>query len=310
MNPNIRAAVAAMLTLGGALTLPSLAGQVNGLVGFTAGTPAKAAEVNGNFTAVKTAVDDNQTQITALAARVAALESKLTNLAALNTYLSLQTVNGQPTVRVSGANLQVVNGTGTTESVNGVGNLIVGYDESSGSFTRTGVLYEVSGASKAGSHNLVVGSAHAYSSYGGLLAGWGNSVDGFYSAVTGGVLNSASGSYASISGGARNAASAVFASVTGGRDNTAFDSYSVVTGGLLNSATGSYSVVSGGERNTASGSTATVAGGLQNRATTTWATVGGGRNNIADDQAGAISGGTSLFTNATAEWVGGPYRGQ
>ena len=34
---------------------------------FTAGTPARAAEVNANFAAVKTAVDDNHARITALA---------------------------------------------------------------------------------------------------------------------------------------------------------------------------------------------------------------------------------------------------
>jgi hypothetical protein len=310
MNPNIRAAVAALLTLGGALTLPSLAGQVNGLVGFTAGSPAKAAEVNGNFTAVKTAVDDNQAQITALAARVAALESKLTNLAALNTYLSLQTVNGQPTVRVSGANLQVVNGAGTTESVNGVGNLIVGYDEASGSFTSTGRIYEIGSAKKTGSHNVVVGAAHAYPSYGGLVAGWGNRVDGRFAVAAGGALNAAFSDYSTASGGGMNTSSAVFSSVTGGFLNTASDVYSAVAGGHSNRANGSYSVVSGGEGNSASGSAASVAGGMQNSATTTAASVGGGRNNIADDQFGAISGGTSLFTNATAEWVGGPYRGQ
>lgn len=41
----------------GALTVPST---------FDAGTPAVAAEVNGNFTAVKSAVDDNDSRITAL----------------------------------------------------------------------------------------------------------------------------------------------------------------------------------------------------------------------------------------------------
>ena len=41
----------------GSLTVPST---------FSAGTPAVAAEVNGNFTAVKTAVDDNDSRITAL----------------------------------------------------------------------------------------------------------------------------------------------------------------------------------------------------------------------------------------------------
>jgi hypothetical protein len=42
---------------------------------FSPNTTARAAEVNENFAAVQTAVDDSQSQITSLAARVAALES-------------------------------------------------------------------------------------------------------------------------------------------------------------------------------------------------------------------------------------------
>jgi len=53
-----------------ALSATLLASQVTGLMTFTSGTPARAADVNGNFTAVKTAVDDNN-------ARIAALEAKL-----------------------------------------------------------------------------------------------------------------------------------------------------------------------------------------------------------------------------------------
>src|SRR3569623_699030 len=41
------------------------AGQVNNLTTFTPNTPAKAAEVNGNFGAVKSAVDDNDARINA-----------------------------------------------------------------------------------------------------------------------------------------------------------------------------------------------------------------------------------------------------
>ncbi len=44
------------------------AGNVTLPYAFTAGTTARAAEVNANFQAVKTAVDDNQAQITALKA--------------------------------------------------------------------------------------------------------------------------------------------------------------------------------------------------------------------------------------------------
>jgi len=42
------------------------AGPVGPLTTFTAGTQAKAAEVNGNFNAVRTAVDDNAGRIGAL----------------------------------------------------------------------------------------------------------------------------------------------------------------------------------------------------------------------------------------------------
>ncbi|MBC2714107.1 MAG: hypothetical protein HGJ92_02245 [Desulfobacteraceae bacterium] len=40
------------------------AGEVTGLTTFSSGTPAVASEVNDNFTAVKTAVDDNDAAIT------------------------------------------------------------------------------------------------------------------------------------------------------------------------------------------------------------------------------------------------------
>jgi len=60
------------LTAGVLATLSAalIAGQVTGLTQFTSGSPAKAAEVNGNFAAVKTAVDDNH-------ARISTLETKL-----------------------------------------------------------------------------------------------------------------------------------------------------------------------------------------------------------------------------------------
>jgi len=61
-------AFSAGLTAGVLATLSAalIAGQVTGLTQFTAGSPAKAAEVNGNFAAVKTAVDDNHARIATL----------------------------------------------------------------------------------------------------------------------------------------------------------------------------------------------------------------------------------------------------
>lgn len=59
----LKAAIALAITgyLGSAL-----AGNVTGLTTFTNGTPAIATEVNANFTAVKTAVDDNYSRVTAV----------------------------------------------------------------------------------------------------------------------------------------------------------------------------------------------------------------------------------------------------
>lgn len=62
--------VLGLMTAGGI----SLASNVTLPFTFAAGTPAKASEVNSNFAAVKTAVDDTQTQVSALAGRVTTLE--------------------------------------------------------------------------------------------------------------------------------------------------------------------------------------------------------------------------------------------
>jgi hypothetical protein len=214
MNPNIRAAVAAMLAVGFSVTAPGLAGQVNGLVSFIAGTPAKAAEVNGNFAAVKVAVDDNHAQITALNARIAALEGALSNIKGLNDYLLLQTVGGKPTVRVTAANLQVVNGQGSTNTLNGTGNLIVGYDEP---------LIDRA-TEKVGSHNIVAGTGNRYINYGGAVFGLNNSISGGYATVLGGALNYSSGRGSSVAGGLQNSASGENAAVAGGHAGHADES--------------------------------------------------------------------------------------
>ena len=97
------------------------------------------------------------------------------------------------TVLISGANLQVVSGQGSTDAlVNGTGNIIIGYDEEA--------LF--GNADKSGSHNLVVGYGHTYSSFGGIVVGYNNSIIGYFSSVSGGYLNTASGVWSSVSGGA------------------------------------------------------------------------------------------------------------
>src|SRR5262245_41212234 len=59
--------------------------------------------------------------------------------------LPLSIEDAGQTVRVTGADLQIVNGTGTTASANGTGNLIVGYND----------FDPDEPADRTGSHNLV-----------------------------------------------------------------------------------------------------------------------------------------------------------
>lgn len=76
--------------------LPAAAGPVNGLTSFTAGTPARAAEVNGNFTAVKTAVDDNDARITANTQALTAKQERVSG--ACNAGSAIRQVNADGTV--------------------------------------------------------------------------------------------------------------------------------------------------------------------------------------------------------------------
>jgi len=284
-NYLVRHAVAlALLSIGGV----SLAGPVNGLVGFTSGTPAKAAEVNANFNAVKSAVDDNDARLKTLEAKIAALEARLASV-------SLVTLNGQPTVRFSGVNLQVVNGQGRTISANGTGNLIIGYDEG---YTSSGIYLCTVGSDlstltavtdsamciaaggiwtndsfKSGSHNIVVGPYNNYSSIGGVVFGEFNTSSSQFTSVLGGTNNIANGYTASVSGGGNNTASGYLASVSGGNGNKASGENANVSGGAGNTASGYISSVGGGINNTAGNNAASVSGGTACNVTSTgkWA---------------------------------------
>ena len=67
-------------------------------------------------------------------------------------------VGKKPTIKFSGANVQVVSGAAKEAEINGLGNLVVGNDEEAGAQT--------------GSGNLVLGTfKQSFTSYGGFLAG-------------------------------------------------------------------------------------------------------------------------------------------
>ena len=161
-------------------------------------------------------------------------EAEEETLAAILTYEKYVAsgVGGKPTIQVSGANLQVVNGEGKTASANGEGNLVIGYDENPG--TKRGKP-----GLQTGSHDLILGEEQEFTTYGGILAGYWNTITGPFASVTGGASNSATGQWASISGGGGNTASGQTSSVSGGNINTASGELSSAGGGFDDSPSGS-----------------------------------------------------------------------
>jgi hypothetical protein len=177
-------------------------------------------------------------------------------LKALLPYIKLvpSGIAGKPTIQFSKVNVQIVNGEGKTATVNGEGNLVVGYDENPGTERgEPGV--------QTGSHNVILGEEQEFTSYGGLVVGEGNSITGRFASVSGGTFNTASGEESSVSGGADNVASAHAASVSGGWTNTASADTSSVSGGYKNTASGERASVSGGSENSAKGNYSSILGG-------------------------------------------------
>src|SRR5262245_27305506 len=87
-------------------------------------------------------------------------------------------------VYITGANLHLLNGTVGTQTANGLGNLIIGYNASRNDPGSPDI--------RTGSHNLILGDQQNYASYGGIVAGQFNSILGPYASVTGGAGNTAS----------------------------------------------------------------------------------------------------------------------
>jgi len=132
-------------------------------------------------------------QLETLEARVAALEELLVHFNRSGNVIT-----------ISGANLQVVNGEGSTVTSNGLGNVIIGYNEAR----------QDGSDDRSGSHMLVVGQENNYTGYGGIVVGLNNETSGGFAVVSGGKGNVASGNSSSVSGGHGNIAGGTFSSVS------------------------------------------------------------------------------------------------
>jgi len=249
---------------------------------------------------------DQNAAVASLRAQVSALQSANSALArqvnGLTAVLAGVTRSGN-TVVMSGVNLQIDSGAGATNApVNGLGNLIIGYDRNAGAQT--------------GSNNLIVGDGHSATSYGGLVAGLANTISAPYATVTGGARNTSAAQAASVSGGQSNLAADPGSSITAGCDNLTgtgtppsgscpATGAEGIAGGASNIATGVSSSVAGGFSNQSQGVYATILGGCANTAgpSATHNSCNGGQS-----QAEAIAGGISnAATGYGASVAGGLF---
>jgi uncharacterized coiled-coil protein SlyX len=243
---------------------------------FESGTAAVAEEVNENFemladeadrkdlrlAALEAAVADLQSTVESLQDQIASLQTDLAQQASdltvvsgnpvlnLDPYINVTSDERGPLIILTGINLQIVNGQdqGGTETINGLGNLIIGYDEensvntinfqhcSDGNF-KDQEICESNGASwsnshKSGSHNIVLGAENSYSSFGGLVAGNRNFITNEYASVLSGFGNVASGDSSSVLGGTVNEASGARSTIAGGGQNSAGQINTSIGGGV------------------------------------------------------------------------------
>lgn len=119
-------------------------------------------------------------------------------------------------VLITGANVYIRNGMGSTvnNGFNGLGNLILGYNEGRNQGSANPDV-------RTGSHNLIVGVGANYARNASIITGINNSSGNNFASVYGGTGNYANAVYSSVVGGYNNTASGGWATILGGRDRTA-----------------------------------------------------------------------------------------
>jgi trimeric autotransporter adhesin len=291
-----------------------------GFVVALAPMPAQADEEergrDKKFEALEVKVESLQATVSALESQIDTLQKQLAVVQSNHALLLGRFVNVDPNPEIgvigpnivfSGANIHIVSGSGATNdnfSATGLGNLIIGYnedpqfyfDESPGDDLP---LSPLNPGDRGGSHNLVIGAANRFTraTFGGVVVGTANTIDGYGASVSGGAGNTARFYGASVSAGFLNFAADDCASVSGGRFNDAGSPFSSVSGGQGNTtarSSGNFGFgasVSGGTGNTASGTNASICGGEGNVAFDTSSTVTGGTGNTAGSQV-TFQGGT------------------
>ena len=273
--------------------------------------PAAAQDTLASLAAQVKALTAQAKDASALAARQ---QQSIDSLRASNDLLTSRLgcvlrFSGPRDFIVDGCNLHLQNGMGQTRTMNGYGNLIIGYNKN-----------EVS--TRTGSHNLILGDLHEYTSYGGIVSGTENTLAAPEAAILGGGQNHANFISAVILaadrgqadgnvvliGGQRNygSADAHFSAVIGGIENQVTGPSSVVVAGQLNIASGGASFVCGGTENNAGGGGDVVCGGSANKSTGGRSVLVGGHKNAVSGSNGVVTGGQYCDIGAVDnKWAAG-----
>lgn len=211
---------------------------------------AELAEVKLELGHLQSDIVVHDNGIATLSLRTTDAQERLSALETKTAPMSRARIDGQDSIAFDAVNVYVRNGEGGTATTNGVGNLIVGYHE------QPSVVRE-----RSGSHNLVLGVEHDYSSYGGVIAGEWNNIAGEHALVLGGSNNHATGQFAVVVGGGVHTASGGYSTIAGGYSGQTLALGSTVVGGASNVASGDSSTVVGGSHNVAAGWHSSISGG-------------------------------------------------
>ena len=304
------------------LSLPVMA-EVTVPNEFQAGETARAAEVNANFEALRSAIEE--------------LQQQTANLRALNDHIEVINdpgVAGGMRVVFKGVNVQIHNGDESV-STNGLGNLIVGFggergadptvfnfdeidpvctgttasgNQSEGQCLSQGGTWSKS--PKSGSHNVVIGENNAWGGEHTLIAGRENVT--VFGQVAIGLNNEAYAGRGVIIGGINNVDDGG-ATLLGTHNSKARTGpYSAIVGGRFNTielASNSGGSLLGAWNSTVSRQGAVVLGGNENSASGRWSAILGGKDNSAIENSASVVGGSNNSATGSAASIIGGYRG-
>lgn len=226
-----------------------------------------------------------------------------------------------------GCNVHIRSGSGATDGeANGLGNLIVGYNEPKVPVTELtcdGVIFGVSCSSNAdcdpevqclpsaqtggcdtGPRQAVCFSDEECDDGGTCVALMGETPRSGSHNIVLGTMNSYE-SYGGIVNGNLNRITAPYASVIASSRSNATGDTSGVFGGRRGNASGSHAAICGGEDAWARGTYATVLGGTVNQAAGRHSTVTGGTRCSAIGGASSVSGGLDRIVRAPNAWAAG-----